>query len=97
MKCLHFTPENGGVVFAGRMNKLVTVAALSCAILAAPAVASAAPVQAGPVADSGSSQGSSQGSGSSETQLICSPIAQFLFSTGSVEKPPLYDFLCLFS
>ncbi|WP_336085412.1 hypothetical protein [Nocardia sp. SSK8] len=82
------------------MNKLVTVAALSCAILAAPAVASAAPVQAGPVAESGSGgagSGGSGGSGSSETQLICSPIAQFLFSTGSVEKPPLYDLLCLFS
>lgn len=82
------------MVFAERMKKFVTVAALSCAILAAPAAASAAPVHSAPVAESGSSQG---GAGSSETALICSPLAQLLFATGSVEKPPLYDLLCLFS
>ncbi|MGS2808651.1 hypothetical protein [Nocardia sp. MW-W600-9] len=83
------------------MKKFATVAVLSCALLSAPAVASAAPAAPAPVADSGSSQGgtgSSQGgSGSSETALICSPVAQLLFATGSVEKPPLYDLLCLFS
>ncbi|WP_156910255.1 hypothetical protein [Nocardia mangyaensis] len=88
------------MVFAVRMKKIVTAAVMSCALLGAPAVASAAPVPvvAAPIAESGSSQlGSSQGgSGSSETDLICSPIAQLLFSTGSVEKPPLYDLLCLF-
>ncbi|PKV77864.1 hypothetical protein ATK86_2217 [Nocardia fluminea] len=80
------------MVFAVRMKKFVTVAAMSCAIIGAPAVASATPVQTAPIADSGSSQG---GSGSSDAELICSPIAQLLFSTGSVEKPPLYDLLCL--
>ncbi|MGW4633719.1 hypothetical protein [Nocardia sp. NPDC004415] len=84
------------------MKKIVTAAVLSCALAGAPAVASAAPVAnvpgpVAPVADSGSGDSGSGGSGSSETQLICSPIAQFLFSTGSVEKPPLYDLLCLFS
>ncbi|MGW5310363.1 hypothetical protein ACWEQ0_10900 [Nocardia thailandica] len=58
-----------------------------------PRYASAAPVDA--IAGSGSGQGG--GSGSSETQLICSPVAQLLFATGSVEKPALYDLLCLFS
>ncbi|MEU5408140.1 hypothetical protein [Nocardia asteroides] len=81
------------------MEKFATVAVLSCALLWAPAVASAAPVAPAPVAESGSSQGgagSSQGgSGSSETALICSPIAQLLFATGSAEKPPLYDLMCM--
>lgn len=88
MKCLHFTLRVAVGVFSWRMKKFATVAVLSVALLGAPAVASAAP--------SGGS-GSGGGSGSSETQLICSPIAQLLFSTGSVEKPPLYDLLCLFS
>ncbi|MFF0542532.1 hypothetical protein ACWEVD_14275 [Nocardia thailandica] len=74
-------------------KKLAAATALSCALLAAPATASAAPVDA--IAGSGSGQGG--GSGSSETQLICSPVAQLLFATGSVEKPALYDLLCLFS
>lgn len=74
-------------VFSWRMKKFATVAVLSVALLGAPGVASAAPI-----ADSGSG-----GSGSSETALICSPIAGILFATGSVEKPPLYDFLCLLS
>ncbi|MFD3704990.1 hypothetical protein ACFWUP_17790 [Nocardia sp. NPDC058658] len=70
------------------MKKFATVAVLSVALLGAPAaVASAAPS-----ADSGSG-----GSGSSETSLICSPLAGILFATGSVEKPPLYDLLCMFS
>ncbi len=90
---------NARVVFPWRMKKFATVAALSCALLSAPAVATAAPVTPAPVADSGSAQGgtgSSQGgSGSSETALICSPIAQVLFATGSVEKPPLYDLMCM--
>ncbi|MFD4460632.1 hypothetical protein [Nocardia sp. NPDC058480] len=73
------------------MKKFATVAVVSVALLGAPAVASAAPIA--PVADSGSGGGS----GSSETALICSPIAQLLFAGGSVEKPPLYDFLCLLS
>ncbi|MFD4442765.1 hypothetical protein ACFWPK_23620 [Nocardia sp. NPDC058519] len=73
------------------MKKFATVAVVSVALLGAPAVASAAPIA--PVADSGSGGGS----GSSETELICSPIAQLLFATGSVEKPPLYDLLCLLS
>ncbi|MGW5314810.1 hypothetical protein [Nocardia thailandica] len=73
------------------MRKIAATAALSCALLAAPATASAAPVD--PIAGSGSGQGT----GSSETQLICSPVAQLLFATGSVEKPALYDLLCLFS
>ncbi|MEV6658785.1 hypothetical protein [Nocardia fluminea] len=92
MKCCHFTPAASAVVFAIRMKKFVTVAAISCAIIGAPAIASATPVQTTPIADSGSSPG---GSGSSDAELICSPIAQLLFSTGSVEKPPLYDLLCL--
>ncbi|KQY33268.1 hypothetical protein ASD42_15455 [Nocardia sp. Root136] len=75
-------------MFSERMKKFATVAVLSVALLGAPAVASAAP---------SAGSGSGGGSGSSETQLICSPIAQLLFSTGSVEKPPLYDLLCLFS
>ncbi|GGN85672.1 hypothetical protein [Nocardia rhizosphaerihabitans] len=91
----------GFVVFSWRMKKIVAVAVLSCALVSVPAVASAAPVAPAPVAESGSSQGgtgSSQGgTGSSETALICSPVAQLLFATGSVEKPPLYDLLCLFS
>ncbi|MFC9661331.1 hypothetical protein ACFVJ5_13945 [Nocardia sp. NPDC127606] len=74
------------------MKKFATVAVLSVALLGAPAVASAAPS-----AGSGSGSGSGGGSGSSETELICSPIAQLLFATGSVEKPPLYDLLCLLS
>ncbi|MFD4432854.1 hypothetical protein [Nocardia sp. NPDC058497] len=94
MKCLHFIPRITAVVFAERMKKFVTVAALSCVILGVPAVASAAPVETAPVADSGSSQA---GSGSSDAALVCSPIAQLLFATGSVEKPPLYDLLCLFT
>jgi hypothetical protein len=68
------------------MKKFATVAVLSVALLSAPAVASAAP-----------SAGSGGGSGSSETELICSPLAGILFATGSVEKPPLYDLLCLLS
>ncbi|MFE1593249.1 hypothetical protein [Nocardia sp. NPDC058705] len=70
------------------MKKFATVAVLSVALLSAPAAASAAPI-----ADSGSGGGS----GSSETSLICSPLAGVLFATGSVEKPPLYDLLCMFS
>ncbi|WP_410873953.1 hypothetical protein [Nocardia sp. A7] len=85
---MHFTPKPATGVFSWRMKKFAAVAVLSVALLGAPAVASAAP--------SGGS-GSGGGSGSSETQLICSPIAQLLFSTGSVDKPPLYDLLCMFS
>ncbi len=88
MKCVHFTHWVAAHVFSWRMKKFATVAVLSVALLGAPAVASAAP---------SAGSGSGGGSGSSETQLICSPIAQLLFSTGSVEKPPLYDLLCLFS
>ncbi|MBC7303603.1 MAG: hypothetical protein H5T78_21980 [Nocardia sp.] len=81
------------------MKKFVTVAAMSCVIIGAPAVASATPVQSAPIAESGSSQGGSgssqSDSGSSNAALVCSPIAQLLFATGSVEKPPLYDLLCL--
>lgn len=76
------------MVFAVPMKKIAATAALSCALLAVPAAtASAAPA----------SSGSGTGTGSSETQLICSPVAQLLFATGSVEKPALYDLLCLFS
>lgn len=86
------------MVFPWRMKKIATAAVLSCALLAAPAVASAAPSTPAPVAESGSAgagSGSGGGSGSSETDLICSPLAQLAFATGSVEKPPLYDLLCL--
>lgn len=78
-------------MFPWRMKKFATIAVLSCALLSAPAVASAAPAAPAPVADSGSAGGS----GSSETDLICSPLAQLAFATGSVEKPPLYDLLCM--
>ncbi|UGT53446.1 hypothetical protein [Nocardia asteroides] len=81
------------------MKKIASVAVLSCALLSAPTVAAAAPPVPAPVADSGSAQGgtgSAQGgAGSSEAALICSPIAQLLFATGSVEKPPLYDLMCM--
>ncbi|MFC4124704.1 hypothetical protein [Nocardia rhizosphaerae] len=86
------------MVFPVLMKKIVTATVLSCALFGAPAVASAAPSAPAPVAESGSAgSGSGGGSGSSETSLICSPLAQLAFATGSVEKPPLYDLLCLIS
>lgn len=84
------------MVFAVAMKKIVTAAVLSCALMGAPAVASAAPVATAPVMDTGSGGSGSGASGTSEGALLCSPIAQFLFATGSAEKPPFYDVICLF-
>ncbi|GGK57730.1 hypothetical protein [Nocardia camponoti] len=68
------------------MRKFITTAALCSALVIAPiATANAATTP------------STGSTGSADGNLMCSPIAQFLFSTGSVEKPPLYDFLCFFS